>query len=350
MRELIGHADAVALLRRSLARGRVSHAYLITGPRGVGRRTLALELAKALNCLAAPSDRPCEACRQCRLIARGIHPDVRVVKRAPDRKAILLRAPSGGTAGRDFVDNVEFIQSDAQLRPADGRKKVYLILNAEDLQAEAANRLLKTIEEPTAYVHFLLTATDRGAVLPTIVSRCQEIPLRPIPRAELQRALVERGLADDEQARSLVALSGGRPGWALAAAGDPGVFEVHQSDVRDLCDALAASRLDRLVLSRVLAERWSSQPDSVRATLRAWLGWWRGVLLAQLGLDDRLAVASEAEASRIRSAARSVEASSARAALARVQRALADLDANVNARLTLDLLLLQLPSARLSAE
>ncbi len=348
MHRLIGHADAIALLRRSLEHGRVSHAYLITGARGLGRRTLALELAKALNCLAAPADRPCGTCRQCRLIDRGVHPDVRLVKRAPDRKSILLRAPSGGTAPRDFSDNVEFIQSDAQLRPADGRKKVYVIVNAEDLQPEAANRLLKTLEEPTSYVHFALTATDRGAVLPTIVSRCQEIPLRPVPRDEMETALVDRGILDRARARSLAALAGGRPGWAIAAAQDAGVFEVHQADVRDLSDALGARRLDRLVLARSLAERWSSQPDGVRTTLRTWLAWWRNVLLTQIGLDDRVGYASDADATRIRSAAASISAQDARTALGRVQRALADLDANVNARLTLDLLLLKLPEARLA--
>ncbi len=341
MERIIGHAEAVALLRRGALLDRVSHAYLVTGPRGVGRRTLALELAKTLNCLAEPAARPCNACRQCRLIDRGVHPDVRVVKRASDRKTILLRA-SGGSPPRDFTDNVEFIQSDAQLRPADGRKKIYVILNAEDLQPEAANRLLKTIEEPTAYVHFVLTATDRGAVLPTIVSRCQELPLRPVRRPDLARALVERGLADPGRAARLAALANGRPGWALASATDAAVFDVHQGDLRHLRDALSADRLSRLVMARGLADRWSAQPDAVRATLRAWLGWWRDLLLTQLGLGDR-AVDAGADESGAAAAAGVVRADQARAAQALVQRTLADLESNVNARLALDLLMLRLP-------
>jgi DNA polymerase-3 subunit delta' len=348
MDRLIGHSDAVALLRSSLAANRVSHAYLITGTRGVGRRTLALELAKALNCLADPPDRPCGECRQCRLIQRGIHPEVRVVKRAPERKAILLRPPTGSGSGppRDYVDNVEFIQTDAQMRPVDGRKKVYLILNAEELGRDAANRLLKTIEEPTPFVHFILTASDRGAVLPTIVSRCQEIRLRPVPRVELARALTASSLADESRAELLAALSGGRPGWALAAINDPSVFEVHQADVRELRDVLLASRLNRLILARRLAERWSSRPDSVRTTLRAWLSWWRDVLLVQVGLADRMSHASPDQQGAIRAVAVQVSPADAQAAQARVQQTLADLEANVNARLALDLLLLRLPYVR----
>ncbi len=343
MDRVIGHANAVALLRRGIARGRTAHAYLLTGPRGVGRRTLALELAKALNCLADPADRPCGACRPCRLIERGVHPDVRVVRRAPERKVILLRAPTGAPPPKDYADNVEFIQADAQLRPADGRKKVYLILNAEELQPEAASRLLKTLEEPTPYVHFVLTAADRGAVLPTIVSRCQELPLRPVPRAALAEALVRRGLADEERANRLAALAAGRPGWALAAARDPAVLDAREADARALFDALGADRLGRLAIARGLTERWSSQPEAVRATLRVWLGWWRAVLLAQLGLGERVALAHPGEAERAQAAARLAPAQ-AREAQARVQQTLADLDANVNPRLALDLLLLRLPS------
>ena len=344
MLDLIGHREAVDLLRRGLAGGRLSHAYLITGPRGVGRRTLALELAKALNCEADSAERPCHRCRPCRLIERGVYPDVRVVKRAPERRSILLRATGPATADRAYADNVEFIQSDAQLRPVDGRKKVYLILNAEELSAEAANRLLKSIEEPTTYVHFVLTAGDRGSVLPTIVSRCQEIRLRPVPRAEIVDQLVARGLADHAGAQTLAALSGGAPGWALAGARDASLLEVHRADVRDLRAALAASRVDRLILARQMAERWGGQPEALRTTLRAWLAWWRDVLLVQQGLEDRVAHGEAAERVALRQAAAAMETREAQAAQERVRRTLADLEANVNARLALDLLLLRLPT------
>jgi DNA polymerase-3 subunit delta' len=179
---LIGHGAALAWLRRALATDRLAHAYLITGPKSVGKRTFALEIAQALNCLAPEvGDRPDHTCQHCRLIQRGVHPDVRLIRRAPERRTILLRPPDPPLPQREYMDNVSFIQSDAQLRPVMGRSKVYTIVNAEELAEDAGNRLLKTIEEPPPFVVFLLTAADRGGVLPTIASRCQELRLRPAP-------------------------------------------------------------------------------------------------------------------------------------------------------------------------
>ena len=340
---LIGHAEASAWLRGALATGHVAHAYLLTGPRGVGRRTFALEIARALNCdMPDVADRPCGRCRACRLIARGVHPDVRVVRRAPERRFISLRPPPTPGPPRGYEDNVEFIQADAQLRPTMARAKVYLVLNAEELAPEAANRLLKTLEEPPAFVHFLLTAADRGAVLPTIASRCQEIRLRPAPRRELIQALIAAG-AEETRAERLAALAGGRQGIALAAARDQALLDRQQAAVGELLEILGASRLARLALARALSERWLGRPESVRDTLRAWLAWWRDVLLAQLGLEARLAHLSADELAVVRRVGQHVTAAEARRAAAHVQQTLADLDANVNARLAIDLLVLRQP-------
>jgi DNA polymerase-3 subunit delta' len=344
---LIGHAEALAWLRGALAADRLAHAYLLTGPRGVGRRTFALAVARALNCEAADlAERPCGHCRSCRLIDRGVHPDVRVVRRAPERKLITLRPSPTPLPPRDYVDNVEFIQSDAQLRPAMGRRKVYVILNAEELAPDAANRLLKTLEEPPAYVHFLLTAAERGAVLPTIASRCQEIRLRPAARRELVEALVEVG-AELDSAERLAALAAGRQGVALAAARDAGVLQRQRAAIDMLTAILTTSRLERLALARGLAERWSARPEQVRETLRAWLTWWRDALRVQLGLKDQLAYLSPDEQEALAAVATQVPAAAIRRAAAHVQQTLADLDTNVNARLALDLLALRQPSVTL---
>ena len=341
---LIGHGEAAAWLRRAIATDRLAHAYLVTGPRSVGRRTFAYEIAMATNCLAAdPAARPDYTCQQCRMIQRNVHPDVRLVRRAPEKRTILLRPPSPPGPQRDYADNVEFIQSDAQLRPVMGRKKVYVILNAEELAQDAADRLLKTIEEPPPFVLFLLTAVEKGAVFPTIVSRCQEIRLRPVPRAELAEALVGMG-AEPGHANELAALAGGRQGWAVSALNDARLFEQQQTYVRDLVGVLGASRVERLVAARKLSERWASHPELVRETLRAWLGWWRDTVLFQLGIGDRIRL----EPGAMQAVASQVNRTAMRDTAASLQQALADLDMNVNARLVLDLLLLRLPRARLA--
>jgi DNA polymerase-3 subunit delta' len=272
-----------------------------------------------------------------------VHPDVRVVRRAPERRFISLRPPSTPGPPRGYEDNVEFIQSDAQLRPTMARAKVYLILNAEELAPEAADRLLKTLEEPPQFVHFLLTAADRGAVLPTVASRCQEIRLRPAPRRELVEALVAAG-SEPVMAERLAALSGGRQGVALAAATDQALLERQQAAIGDLLSVLSGSRLERLALGRRLAERWLARPEAVRETLRAWLTWWHDVLVAQVGLGERLGHLTADELDTVAHVAQHVPATEARRAAGHVQQTLADLEANVNARLALDLLVLRQPS------
>ena len=343
---MIGHEAAQAWLQRALQTGRLAHAYLITGPRSVGKRTFALEIAQALNCLAPDvSDRPDHTCQQCRLIERGVHPDVRMVRRAPERRLISMRPSAVAGPPREYTDNVQFIQADAQLRPVLGRYKVYVILYAEELAEDAGNRLLKTLEEPPPFVLFLLTAIERGGVLPTIASRCQELRLRPAPRAQLASALVEMG-TDVERASQLAALAGGRQGWAVAASRDAALFEQQQTYVSQLVEALGGSRVDRLVPARALSERWSVRPEVVRETLRVWMSWWRDVMLVQLGLLNRIVHLDSAEQRVLRSAAEGVSREAARGAAAAIQQTLADLDTNVNARLALDLLLLRLPSLR----
>jgi DNA polymerase III subunit delta' len=343
---LIGHEEALAWLRRALESGRLAHAYLITGPRSVGKRTFALEIAQALNCQAAEiADRPDHTCQHCRLIQRGVHPDVRMVRRAPERRMISMRPSSTPGPPRDYSDNVQFIQADAQLRPVMGRAKVYIIVNAEELAEDAGNRLLKTIEEPPPFVVFLLTAVERGAVLPTVASRCQEVRLRPAPRAALAQALIASGTAP-ERAQQLAALAGGRQGWAVSAARDTALFEQQQTYARQLVDALSGSRLERLLRARALSERWAVHPETVRETLRVWMSWWRDVVLVQLGLFSRIVHLEEGEQAALRKTAEQVDRATARKAAADIQQTLADLDTNVNARLALDLLLLRLPAVR----
>jgi DNA polymerase-3 subunit delta' len=224
---------------------------------------------------------------------------------------------------------------------------VYVIVNAEELAEDAGNRLLKTLEEPPPFVVFLLTAVERGAVLPTIASRCQELRLRPAPRAELAEALVTSG-TEPERAHQLAALAGGRQGWALAAASDTALFEQQQTYVQQLVDAVGGSRIERLLRARALSERWSSHPETVRDTLRVWMSWWRDVLLVQLGLTSRVVHLESSEQRVLRAAADQVDPIVARQATAAIQQTLTDLDTNVNARLVLDLLLLRLPGVSLA--
>jgi DNA polymerase-3 subunit delta' len=324
---VVGQDRAVEVLRRGLSTGRVSHAYLLTGLPRVGKSTLARALAQALNC--AETDPPCGQCRPCRLIARGVHPDVATIE---------LRA--GKT--RISVDEIAALQRDAALRPMEGRHKVYLLLDAELLQANAANRLLKTLEEPPETVVLVLTAPDAEQLLPTLVSRCQQVRLVTVPEATIAAHLREHLGLEPSQVELLARLADGRVGWAIEAASDLTLLDERVNRIADLRALLDGDRLARLRVSRSLAERWSTKTDAVREALRTWVTWWRDLALVQVGLPERVRNVDEqrhlqADAPRFGSGASA-------AAVARLEQALDDLDRNVNPRLALDVALLALPA------
>jgi len=316
---IVGHDWAVGLLARSLEAGTIAHAYLISGPRGVGKRTLARTLAQALNCLEPPR---CGRCRACRLIGRDAHPDVRTLTRPADKKNL-------------GIDEIKELREDAVLKPLEARRKVYLLREAETLSEPAANALLKTLEEPPPGVVLLLTTTDASLLLPTVVSRCQHLRLRPVAWTSVAAHLEAAAGLPRPEAERLADLAAGRIGWALRAAAEPALLAAREQALAQLQAALAGSRLERLRLAAGLAESWSARQDGVRETLETWRDWWRGCLLASLGArGDGPTTEVPAFAGDLTSCWR---------ALARVQQTLADLDANVHPRLALEALLLALP-------
>jgi DNA polymerase III subunit delta' len=348
---IVGHERAVDLLRRAVQSRRIGHAYLISGPLGVGKRTLALRLAQALNCErlgpgapgASPAGNPlsgddgadtsmppCGACRRCRLIASEAHPEVRVVSvQAPHR---VIR-----------VADVESIQADAALRAADVYRKVYVLEQAELLHPDAANRLLKTIEEPPSSVVMILTTIDPQATLETIVSRCQHLRLRPLKRDRLTAHLADVTDLAQDRAELIAALADGCVGRAMSLATDERALERRSRILDELAVVLDGDRIARLQYARTLGDRWSKDQDGIREILNIWLRWWRDLLLVHSGLDGRVVnLDRRAELGRM---ARLVSPSEAGAAVECVRDTLQMLDQNVNARLALDVVTLDLPRA-----
>ena len=341
---IVGHERAVDLLRRSIRHRRIGHAYLISGPLGVGKRTLAVRLAQALNCeqfgpgvAALPpggddplsaGEPPCGSCRRCRLIGSGSHPEVRVVGVQPPHRVIR-------------VADVESIQAYASLRAADVFRKVYVLEQAELLHPDAANRLLKTIEEPPSSVIMILTTVDPEATLETIVSRCQHLRLRPLQRDRLAELLVEAAGLAPERAELVAALSDGCVGRALNLAEDDRALERRSRLLDELATLLTADRVARLQYARTLGDRWSKDPDGVREVLNTWLRWWRDVLLIQGGLHGRIVNLDRRVELEV--LGRAVDASQAGAAVSSLRDILQMLDQNVNARLALDVAALDLP-------
>jgi DNA polymerase-3 subunit delta' len=317
MWQTIGHQWAIDLLHRSLERNRVAQANLFTGPEGVGKTHLARAFAAALNC--ERDDKPCGECRSCQLIGKGGHPDV------------LLLEPDGA---RLKIDQVRDLQHTLSLSPVMGRKRVAILTGFEAATREAANALLKTLEEPSAQVVLILTASDADLLLPTIISRCRVMALRAVPEETIARALTERlGLAE-EQAQLVARLSGGRPGWALRAAQDDSLLTNRAHDLDLLEELLRCGKVSRLEAAERLAKR-----DDLATLLALWQTWWRDLSLAALGCDDLVINMDRREA--VRQAATRITAPQACATVSSLSQTQARLLKNINSRLALEVMLLK---------
>ncbi len=331
MWDAAGHDRAVAALQRGLDSDRVSHSILIAGPPQVGKTTLALDIARAVNCES--DERPCSQCGQCRRIASGMHPDVRVVG--------LEKARSGRLRTLISIEQVRDIQRETSLLPFEGRYRVIIFENAELLSEEAANSLLKTLEEPPERVLIILAATDTRSVLPTIVSRCRLVQLRPVPAAAIADLLTDRRDVSLERAREIAGIASGRVGWAVRAAEDPDMLK-RVSDVLDEVETIARSPLaERFDYAASLADRFPRDRRSVYSELELWLSWWRDVLL--VGQERPELVSNVARMESLNEAAERLPPGSVTNAIKTVMRTTFLLERNVSPRLALEGMMLKLP-------
>jgi DNA polymerase-3 subunit delta' len=229
--EIAGHETAKQVLRRAIRTDRVSHAYLFEGPAHVGKTLTAVAFAKALMCRQPPEPgESCNECTICRAVERGNHPDFLLLRptvrlEAEDEEGQKTAADIEGSM--ISVDAISRLISEANLRASSARRKVFIVTSAESMNDAAANRLLKTLEEPPGPTTIILTAASTSALLPTIVSRCQLVRFGPVPVGETQAAM--EGLfpeMDGALIRSVAALSGGRPGWARRLLDHPDTLAI----------------------------------------------------------------------------------------------------------------------------
>jgi DNA polymerase-3 subunit delta' len=332
---MLGHTWAVNLLRQHVAHERLRHAYLFAGPQGVGRRTLAIRLAQAINCTQPPTPGdPCLACRTCTQIEQMQHSDL----------AVVQAEHIGGTLK---VDQVRELQHSLALAPYQARQRVALLLRFEEANLNAANALLKTLEEPPGQAILLLTASDAESLLPTIVSRCEVLRLRPLPLDETARGLQERWQVDEKQAHTLAHLAGGRPGYAIGLHQQPERLEQRQAWLETLYEILPGSRAQRFALADDLTKNKEHTKERVRQMLNTWLSLWRDVMLATAQAAAPLLNIDQTNT--IHAIAAAIALEQAHQVIANLEKTLALLEHNVNTRLALEVLLLDLPHIRLPA-
>jgi DNA polymerase-3 subunit delta' len=244
-----GQPAAVEAVRAMLRAG-MPHALLLAGAPGVGKGTLAEDVAAALLCLAPdPEDRPDRSCRACRAVEHGNHPDVH--RLGPTGAGMVI--PIGGP-GREEPGVRDLIRELALL-PVEGGARVAIITSADRMTEDAQAAFLKTLEEPPAGTILILTAADEERLLDTIRSRCVRIRLGPVPRRDIESLLLDTGLAEAPIAARMARLSGGRPGDAVALAAAPAALVVRAEIARTLLDLTAATRADRLRVTRDLVAR-----------------------------------------------------------------------------------------------
>lgn len=314
---VIGQSGAVEMLRQSLRQGRLVHCYLFCGPRGVGKMFTALALAKTLNCLSGGED-ACGECVSCRKVDAGVHPDIRVI------------APEGDSIK---IDQVRAVRRQAHFSPVEGRTRVFIVEEAGSMTVEAANSLLRIMEEPPPHVLFILLAVDVFLLPPTVVSRCHVVRFERIPLPLIEEALVARfGRARDD-ARFLAQTSGGILESAIRGERDDPT-ELLLSLV-GLANGVRPTEL----LS--LAGKLEAMEEKLPAFLDFLLLWLRDALVWR-GVQDSGLLVSGVGLPLVREVAGAFSHAQLRGALGAVEGVRTALRQNANKRLALEAMLVRL--------
>lgn len=284
--KIVGHENWVGAFRTIVRGGRLGHAYLFVGPEGIGKKLFAIEMARALLCENPPETAPltaCGVCPSCHLVDAGTHPDLFRVGKAEEANVVQIEIL------RELCANFG-------LKSARGRGKVAIIDDADDLNDEAANCFLKTLEEPPPGSVLILIGTSVDRQLPTIRSRCQTIRFAPLSADRLTRILEESDLPDRSLIPRLVRLAEGSPGQAKRLA-DPELWAFRTR----LLSALAKSRFDSVAVAKEFVEFVEDAGKETvlhraraRRTLRLVMAGLRDAIRTRLG--DRAAGAEADEA------------------------------------------------------
>jgi DNA polymerase-3 subunit delta' len=314
--ELVGHSKPLNALQVALTNQRLHHAYLFVGPEGVGKRTVAMALAKAIHCSNSAGDF-CGECIHCASIVDGNHPDVRIIEPLAGKKEITIR-------------QVRDLERDLRYRSFTGKRKIAVIDPAALMNASAQNALLKTLEEPPDNSLMILVTPNAGALLPTLRSRCLRLSFAPLPRTEVVEFLRAKHGVPADDAEFLAAISMGSIGVALTL--DQQAFIAKR---RIWTDLLASLKANDYRASIAAAEMLAVNREEALEFLRWAESWYRDLLIHRVTdkPDDLVNLDMLAQIER---QSRQGGVDRSLAALARISSATAGIHRNLNRRMVLE--------------
>ena len=270
----MGHWQQKKFLEKSISKDMLSQAYLITGSEHIGKTTFALDFIKLLQCEARnklEKNLPCEKCRSCSVLEKNTHPDVLIIKPEQSESKGVKKEQAIG------ISEIRKLQHQLALFPYSSPYKIGLILKAEKMTQEAANAILKTLEEPSGKTIIILTAPSESFILPTIVSRCQILKLLSVSQRDIEKALVLCG-ADYPESQKLAKLSGGNPGLAFEFYKNPEKVEHFFQITKELTNLIQSDYNERYQY----IENISKNVLESKEMLKVWLIWFRDLALENL--------------------------------------------------------------------
>ncbi len=323
-------------LRDALRSGHLSHAYLLSGPKGTGKSELARAFAQAVCCTNPDSDdrsRSCGECRACRNVAHGVHPDVERF----DLASQALLADKPGRGENLTIDTVRRLRAAASLLPLESSRRLLIVDDAETLQEPAQQALLKTLEEPPRTVTLLVIADEPEALLDTVRSRCQHIVVRPVSLSLVEEAVRELSV-DPVLAEEIARLSRGCAAWAIAAARDKKLLQTRREERDSAISWIGAQRYERMVTAFRLGDQFAKRRAVVFGIVQA---------VVQILREEMIGEATGRTRDEVSGSLFGEETTSPLALSVAVRaslQCLVDLDSNVRPRLALEAMVLAWPN------
>lgn len=321
LKEILGHEPIKEHFFNAVLTGNISHAYILSGEAGMGKKSLANAFALALLCEKGQAD-PCRQCHACKQVMSGNHPDL-----------IYVTHEKPASIGVDDVRRQ--INDTIQVKPYSSAHKIYIVDEAEKMTVQAQNALLKTIEEPPAYAVILLLTTNAEAFLPTILSRCVQLKLKPLKDGEVKDYLVSRMSVEMSQAEIYTAFARGNLGKAIHLA-DSEDFRHLYGELLDLLKNLKKSDISEL-LERI--RKMKEDKLDIHQCLDFMQMWYRDVLMYKTTKDINLLIFKD-EFSTVNAMSTVSGYEGLERILTAIDKARIRLDANVNMELVMELLLL----------